>query len=86
MTPIIALRVAAASWYRSMEIPYTSLSEEALIGVIEEFVTREGTEYGAAEVSLEEKVAAVMAQLARKEARIVFDEEAGSVSIISTSG
>ena len=67
-----------------MEIPYTSLSEEALLGVIEEFVTREGTEYGTAEVSLEEKVAAVMAQLARKEARIVFDEETDSVSIIPT--
>ena len=32
-----------------MEIPYTELSDEALRGIIEEYITREGTEYGRAD-------------------------------------
>ena len=57
-----------------MEIPYTALSEEALRGVIEEFITREGTEYGP-EVPLETKVDQVRRQLERGLAGIVFDPE-----------
>ena len=37
-------------------IPYDQLSIEALKGVIEEFVTRDGTDYGEIEVSLEIKL------------------------------
>lgn len=58
-----------------MDVPYTSLSEAALRGLIEEFVTREGTDYGHEDHSLEEKVRAVMNQLRRGEARITFDPE-----------
>jgi len=39
-----------------MIIPWTSLSEDALRGVIEEFITREGTEYGLVEYGLSEKI------------------------------
>jgi uncharacterized protein YheU (UPF0270 family) len=63
-------------------IPYTELSAEALRGVIESFVLREGTEYGAQEISLEQKVAQVMRQLQRKEAQITFDPDTDSVDII----
>ena len=38
-----------------MVIPWTSLSEDALRGVIEEFITREGTEYGLVEQELSVK-------------------------------
>ena len=62
-------------------IPWESLSEDALRGVIEDFVTREGTEYGFQEVSLDTKVAQVMGQLQRAEAVIVFDSESMSCSI-----
>ncbi|MYE98920.1 MAG: YheU family protein, partial [Gammaproteobacteria bacterium] len=34
-----------------MEVPWQKLSDEALAAVIEEFVTREGTEYGARDYS-----------------------------------
>jgi len=65
-------------------IPHTALSPEALRGVIESFVLREGTDYGEREYTLDEKVAHVMAQLERGEARIEYDPDTETVDIIST--
>ena len=62
-------------------VPYTELSVEALRGVLESFVLREGTEYGQREFSLDEKVAHVMGQLRRGEARIIFDPESETIDI-----
>ena len=64
-----------------VEIPHTSLSPEVLQALIEEFVTREGTEYGRVDVELETKVAQVLAQLERGEAVITFDDETQTCSI-----
>lgn len=64
-------------------IPHTELSPEALRGVIESFVLREGTDYGEREVSLEQKVSQLMLQLQRGEVRIEFDRETESVDIVS---
>ena len=66
----------------SLSIPWQSLSEDALAGVIEEFVSREGTEYGAEEVSLKDKCRQVRLQLERGEAAITWDEDAQSCSIV----
>lgn len=66
-----------------VEIPWRELSPEALRGVIEEFVTREGTEYGAHEVALASKVAQVRRQLERGEVVLFFDDEAGSCQLVS---
>jgi len=63
-------------------VPYTELSPEALRGVIESFVLREGTEYGERDVSLEDKVSQVTRQLRRGEAWIVFDPESESIDIV----
>lgn len=65
-----------------MRIPHTALSPAALRGVVEEMVTREGTDYGV-EVPLEEKVRQVMAQLEAGEAVVVFDPEAESCTILT---
>ena len=56
----------------AVKIPYDQLSPEALQGVIEEFVTRDGTDYGEVEIPLETKVAQVMTQLRSGKAVIVF--------------
>jgi uncharacterized protein len=64
-----------------VEVPYTELSPELLHAVIESFVLREGTDYGEREVALEDKVAGVVAQLKRGEAKIIFDPESESVTI-----
>lgn len=63
-------------------IPYTQLSPDALRGVIESFVLREGTEYGEREFSLDQKVAHVHRQLERNEAQILFDPNSETIDII----
>jgi uncharacterized protein YheU (UPF0270 family) len=66
-----------------IEVPYGELSAELLNAVIESFVLREGTDYGEREFSLEDKVARVIGQLQRGEARILFDPESESVTIVA---
>ena len=63
-------------------VPYTELSDDALRGVLESFVLREGTEYGERDVSLDQKVAQVTKQLQRGEAQIVFDPESETIDIV----
>jgi uncharacterized protein YheU (UPF0270 family) len=64
-----------------VDVPYTELPPDLLQAVIESFVLREGTDYGEKEFSLEDKVARVIAQLKRGEAKIIFDPETDSVTI-----
>ena len=66
-----------------VDVPYTELEPDLLQAVIESFVLREGTDYGEKELSLEDKVARVIAQLKRGEARIIFDPETDSVTIVA---
>ena len=56
-----------------MEIPHSQLSDKALRAIIEEFVTREGSEYGPIEYSFEDKVDHVIKQLERGEVVLTFD-------------
>ena len=63
-------------------IPYRELSPDALRGVIESFVLREGTEYGEKDFTLEQKVAHVTRQLESGDARILFDPNTESVQIV----
>ena len=63
-------------------VPHKELSDEALRGVIEAFVLREGTDYGERDVPHETKVAQVLRQLERGEARIMFDPLTQSVAIV----
>ena len=69
-----------------IEVPYGELSAELLNAVIESFVLREGTDYGEKEFSLEDKVARVIGQLQRGEARILFDPESESVTVAVRQG
>ena len=65
-----------------VEIPPSELSPDALRGVVEAFVGREGTDYGAVERSVEEKIDQVIAQLHSGDARIVFDPETETANIV----
>ena len=65
----------------SLKIPWEEISEDALAGIIEEFVTREGTEYGDSEVSLATKCEQVKQQLRSGEAFITYDETLQTCSI-----
>jgi uncharacterized protein YheU (UPF0270 family) len=65
-----------------MIIPHEQLSPEALQGLIEEFVTRDGTDYGEQEVSLERKIQQVRRQLEEGTAVILYDDESSSSTIV----
>ena len=67
-----------------MEVPYKSLSERALLGVIREFVTREGTDYGERVYALEEKIAHVLGQIEKGEVRIFYEEETQTCNLVTT--
>jgi uncharacterized protein YheU (UPF0270 family) len=67
-----------------MIIPHRMLSPDALCGVIEAFITREGTDYGLHEVPLATKVAQVRDQLDAGTAVIVYDEATDSCTIQAT--
>jgi len=64
-----------------LQIPHTALSADALTGVIESFVLREGTDYGVHEFPLPQKIAQVRSQLERGEAQIWYDPGTRSVEI-----
>jgi uncharacterized protein YheU (UPF0270 family) len=65
-----------------VEVPIDELSEDTLRAVVETFVNREGTDYGAVERTLEEKVADVMRQLESGDARLVFDPARQGIQIL----
>ena len=65
-----------------MIVPANFLSADALSGLIEEFVTRDGTDYGESEVSLEHRVAQVRKQIERGEALILFDSATETTTIV----
>lgn len=65
-----------------MLIPYEQLSAAALDNLIEEFVTRDGTDYGAEEASLPQKISQVLRLLRQGEVVILFDDESASCNII----
>lgn len=65
-----------------VEIPWRELSPTALAGVIEEFVTRDGTDYGQVETALDAKVASVRRQLERGEILLYFDADTESCQLL----
>ncbi len=63
-------------------VPYAELKPATLRALIEEFVSRDTTDYGERERTLEDKVEDVMRQLRRGEVRIVFDAASDTVNIV----
>jgi uncharacterized protein YheU (UPF0270 family) len=64
-------------------IPHTAVNSNILRAVIEEFVTREGTDYGPTAFSLESKVALVLKQLEERKVFLVFDPESETCDIVT---
>ena len=65
-----------------MEIPYNQLPEQTLLAIIEEFISREGTDYGHREYTLDEKVKKVKSQLLKGEIKLLFDSETSSCNLV----
>lgn len=66
-----------------IEIPYQSLSAVALEGIVEEFASRDGTDYGEYEYSLSDKVKQVEAQLKAGHLTLLFDPVSQSCQLIN---
>ncbi|MFA5493443.1 MAG: YheU family protein [Porticoccaceae bacterium] len=66
-----------------IEIPPERLADELLDAIIEEFVLREGTEYGDREVALAVKIGQVRQQIARGQVVIVFDADSQSCNLLT---
>ena len=63
-------------------VPWKALPADTLTNLIEEFVTRDGTDYGDQEIPTSTKVEQVRNQLKKQEAFVVFDEVTESVSVM----
>jgi hypothetical protein len=66
-----------------VEIPKEALSAEALRGIIESFILREGTDYGREEVGFGKKIDQIERQVAKGEVKIVFDPNTESVGMVT---
>lgn len=65
-----------------MIIPLEQINEETLTAIIEDFILREGTEYGVVDASKVDKIAQVKLQLQQGSAVIVYSELHESVNIL----
>ncbi|MDQ3230235.1 MAG: YheU family protein [Pseudobdellovibrionaceae bacterium] len=66
-----------------MQIPVDRLDAETLTRVIEEFVSREGTDYGQSNPDMVDKVEGIRRKLKSGQAVLVFDEGSETCHILS---
>jgi len=64
-------------------VPIERLSPEAVRGVVEEFILREGTDYGEKEASMEMKIYQVRTKLEKGLSVLVFDDASGTTNILN---
>ncbi len=68
-----------------IEITPNQLSPDALNGIIENFILREGTDYGVVEVEFEKKKSQIQKQIDRGDVKIVFDQTSETVSLLTAT-
>ena len=70
---------------RFLEIPWDALEADVLHALVEEFVSREGTDYGNVELSLTEKAEQVISGVKNKRYVILFDQQMQSCHVADKS-
>lgn len=65
-----------------IEIPYLEINPETLRNMIEEFVSRDGSDWGDAGGSMEAKIEQVLRQFKVRKIKVVFDLTSQSANII----
>jgi len=65
-----------------VEVPYDQIDPETLRNMIQEFVTRDGADWGEPGGALEDKVAQVIKQLKDKQVKVVFDMNSKTANIV----
>lgn len=63
-------------------VPIEALSADALTGIIQEFILREGTDYGETEVRNDTKIEQIMRQLRFGQAKLYFDARSETVTLV----
>lgn len=66
-----------------MIVPWEQVPADSLRNLVEEFVTRDGTDYGEQEISLATRVGQVMQQLRRAEVVIWFDGVTETITLMT---
>ncbi|MEH6466747.1 MAG: YheU family protein [Porticoccus sp.] len=66
-----------------IEIPLARISGDILNAIIEDFIAREGTDYGSSEVGFETKIEQVKRQIERGDVVITFDPETESCNLLT---
>ena len=66
-----------------VDVPYQQLDPETLHRMIQEFVSRDGAEWGDLGGALEDKVAQVLQQLRHKQVKVVFDLRSQTANIVA---
>jgi uncharacterized protein len=80
MRPVLDMESYSESRYTvAMLVPYSLLSPTALRSVVEEFVTRDGTDNSA----VEPRIDSVVKQLASGRLELHFDDDTASCNIIT---
>ena len=68
-----------------VEIPHDQINPATLHRMIQEFVTRDGADWGDAGCTLEEKVKQVLKQLHIKKIKVVFDLTSQTANLVEVS-
>ena len=65
-----------------MLIPHNQLPPDTLQALIEEFINREGTDYGEQEISIKTKISQVMRHLEEGSIVIGYDEQSETCTLL----
>ena len=65
-----------------MIVPWQQINSDTLNHLLEEYASRDGTDYGAYEISLADKVSQLQTQLQKKHIVVVYSELHESVNIM----
>jgi len=66
-----------------LDVPYQQIDPETLRRIIQEFVSRDGADWGDTGCTLDDKVEQVLQQLLRKQVKVVFDLRSQTVNIVA---
>lgn len=58
-----------------IEVPTSQLAEQTLLALLEEFASRDGTDYGVKELTLDEKVGRLREQLNTSRIMLMYDSD-----------
>ena len=68
---------------QGVDIPHEQLDPQTLRRLIQEFVSRDGADWGDTGGSLEEKVAQVMRQLRENQVKVVYDLASQTANLVA---